>query len=713
MKRSIERVLLALIALVSCWALSIDDGRLGLGSAQAAEPKASTVRRFALLVGANDGGDDRELLRYAGTDAAMFSKALVELGGLAKGDAVVLDDPDPAALEQGFLDISAKIRRAQKSGERVQFVFYYSGHSDEGGLLLAGVHVDYKRLRALIDKVPADVRIGILDSCSSGAFTRFKGGKKQEPFLVGASAEVEGHAYLTSSSADEAAQESDRIGGSFFTHFLVTGLRGAADFDGDRRVTLNEAYRFAFDETLARTETTSGGPQHAAYDIQLAGTGDLVMTDLRKTSAKLEIAGAVSGRIYVRDRRGNLVAELFKPKGSGAVTLALEPGNYAITIDDGHNLHRAEVEVRSGKTETLEIAGLVDIPLEGTRLRGGDPIERPGQRPPAPIGGYVDVPFNIGVAPGAELNAAYRHSKIRNRFSVSLGATGAAAIEGMQLGLGAVWSTDYVSGAQAAIGATVSRGPMHGIQSAFGAVITKGDMRGVQTAAVAIGRERVDGLQIGFAVSHAKHLRGVQLGAVNYAEDAKGMQLGLVNVARGQVKGLQIGLINYADEADGSIGLIPVTKKGGVWFDLWTSDTQLIHAAVKFRARKTYSFFTAGIHPLGDQHARSFSGGFGFGGPLVWRKYFSVELDNAISVVNAGFTVSRVPYLLDTLRLSVAWRPVRHFAIWGAATANVLFDPQPTTGGAFRPGYHWGTQIGDSNNVAVQIWPGFAAGFEF
>jgi hypothetical protein len=39
-------------------------------------------------------------------------------------------------------------------------------------------------------------------------------------------------------------------------------------------VTLNEAYRFAFDETLARTETTSGGPQHAAYDISLAGTGD-------------------------------------------------------------------------------------------------------------------------------------------------------------------------------------------------------------------------------------------------------------------------------------------------------------------------------------------------------------------------------------------------------------------------------------------------------
>ena len=81
--------------------------------------------------------------------------------------------------------------------------------------------------------------------------------------MAGGAAEVRGHAYLTSSSADEAAQESDRIGGSFFTHFLVTGLRGAADADSDKRVTLDEAYRFAFDETLARTEAIGGGPQHA------------------------------------------------------------------------------------------------------------------------------------------------------------------------------------------------------------------------------------------------------------------------------------------------------------------------------------------------------------------------------------------------------------------------------------------------------------------
>lgn len=72
------------------------------------------------------------------------------------------------------------------------------------------------------------------------------------------------------SSADEAAQESDRIGGSFFTHALVSGMRGAADASGDGKITLTEAYRFAFEETLQRTAQTQFGSQHPAYEIRSA-----------------------------------------------------------------------------------------------------------------------------------------------------------------------------------------------------------------------------------------------------------------------------------------------------------------------------------------------------------------------------------------------------------------------------------------------------------
>nr|WP_255216623.1 caspase family protein [Pseudenhygromyxa sp. WMMC2535] len=672
---------------------------LGAGPARAGEP--TKVRRVALLVSANDGGGERDRLLYAASDAQSLAKVLGDLGGLRSSDRLVLEEPGPADLERAFAEVAKIVRQASAAGERVQFVFYYSGHSDETGLLLGGVHLDYKSLRAAIDRVPADVRIAILDSCSSGAFTRQKGGRKQAPFLAGSAAEVRGHAFLTSSSADEAAQESDRVGGSFFTHFFVTGLRGAADADGDRLVTLDEAYRFAFDETLASTQASLGGPQHAAYDIHLAGTGDLVMTDLRKTSASLALAAGLSGRVYVRDRRGQLAAELLKPKGTAAVSLALEPGNYTVTIDDGRALHRAEVAVRSGKTATLELEGLEDIPLESTRLRGGPPKDEPRglAMPSPPPGGYTRVPFNIGVTPGAELNAGAR-GPVLNNLSFGVLATSAAAVDGIQAGVAAAWTRDRVRGIQAAAGFVSSRGPVYGLQTSVGLALAQAGLQGIQFGVVAVALE-------GFG--------GVQAGVVSVADAGRGVQFGVINVTKGELAGLQFGLINVADEADVSIGLIPYTRQGGVWFDLWTSDVQLLNLALRFRARRSYTFLTAGIHPFGGDDSASWSAGMGLGGPLVWRRRFSLELDNAVSMVSAGFgsTDSR-PYLWDTLRLSVAYRPARHFSLWGGVTANMLIDPVGREAG-FRPGYGWSQALLDESQAGAQIriWPGFTAGFEF
>ena len=48
---------------------------------------------------------------------------------------------------------------------------------------------------------------------------------------------VEGRVLISASGANEYAQESDALQGSYFTHYLVTGLRGAADTSRDTRET--------------------------------------------------------------------------------------------------------------------------------------------------------------------------------------------------------------------------------------------------------------------------------------------------------------------------------------------------------------------------------------------------------------------------------------------------------------------------------------------
>ena len=59
---------------------------------------------------------------------------------------------------------------------RRELFIYYSGHSNEEGLLLGREQVQYEELRRWINEADADVRIAILDSCASGALIRKRGG---------------------------------------------------------------------------------------------------------------------------------------------------------------------------------------------------------------------------------------------------------------------------------------------------------------------------------------------------------------------------------------------------------------------------------------------------------------------------------------------------------------------------------------------------------
>jgi hypothetical protein len=384
------------------------------------------LRRYAIIVSSNDGGADRTKLRYADSDASSIADVLRELGGLHGDDLLLVPNATRARIEAAFAALRTKLA-AKPAGLRGEIIVYYSGHSDEQGLLLAGERIGYRELRGWIDGTSADVRIAILDSCASGALIRRRGGTHTASFLGDRSVDARGHAFLTASSADEAAQESDRIGAAFFTHYFVSGLRGAADINRDGTVTLNEAYQFAYHETLRRTEQTASGPQHAAYDIQLAGIGDLVLTDLRATTASLQLDDDLSGRVYVRDATGRLVAELQK-YANVSTALALAPGTYTVMVEQGRTRRVATVDVRArvrvGATQ-LSIA-----PIQPATARGGEVAGRttalasPDWRA---LGGYAGLFTRYsrlggrdGFNPGMEIAVRYR--------AVSFGLVGGAVV---------------------------------------------------------------------------------------------------------------------------------------------------------------------------------------------------------------------------------------------------------------------------------------------
>lgn len=666
---------------------------LALGSQAHADTDGEPVqvRRYALIVGANDGGPERVQLRYAGSDALALSRVLTQLGGVDPDDAVVLLDADRDALSRGLDRLAANIAGAQP-GLRTELFFYYSGHSDERGLLLGGERVPYKDLREALNALPADVRIGVLDSCASGAFTRLKGGTRTSPFLVDESAEVTGHAFLTSSSEDEASQESDRLQGSFFTYALISGLRGAADHTGDGRVSLNEVYQFAFHETLRRTESTMGGPQHPAYDIQLAGSGDLVLTDLRDINASLVLDDPLDGRISIRNSEGKLEVELRKFAGR-AVTLGLEPGPYSVIWDDGVRLRDALVVLGSGASLILRAEDFTRVTREVARARGDQPpaevephrvdehppeerkvAERRGKR-------LRRVPFNISLIPPADINTWVRGPDL-NHVSLGVLASRSHVVEGVSASLGVNLVIDHMRGGQLGL------------------------------------------------VNIAGTLDGVQVGMVNITpREGRGAQVGFVNIA-GKHRGVLVGLVNIAEDADVAIGLLNFIKRGIFHVDVWASDSALVNIGVKFGARHTYTLLHGSVDPTNRGHGGV---GAGLGVRLPKLGIAVMDLDAASSLVfGMDFSdekILRTPAFHHRLRVILNLRFAPHFGMFFGPTVNVLVsapERDPITGQAqvlSGPSYQMrdnGTGIsivpavgGDTRRARVQAWPGFVLGLSF
>ncbi len=342
---------------------------LAAAPATAAPKPTPTLHRFALVIGSNTGGGARDQLRYAAHDALTVADVLRQIGGVDDLDLTLLREPDARELDAAFDVLATHAREVKKTGQRTELVVYYSGHADESGILIGGKHYDYGHLRQRINEVPADVHIAIVDSCASGSFTRMKGGVHRAPFLRDSSNQVEGFAFLSSSSADEDAQESDKIGASFFTYYFVAALRGAADRNHDGKITLTEAYQFAYDQTLGRTQNTVHGPQHPAYDMHLSGTGDVVMTDLRSTESALVLPSALRGRVTIVDKTGRVAVELSKEAGE-PLSLALPNETYTVRVENKDGEFAATVTLDHAGDQAFAQDALHPVTPEHTVARG-------------------------------------------------------------------------------------------------------------------------------------------------------------------------------------------------------------------------------------------------------------------------------------------------------------------------------------------------------
>jgi hypothetical protein len=330
------------------------------------------VVRHAVVIG-NDQGASGELpLRFAESDARKVFAVLRELGDFRPENMVLLEGRSAEDVQRVLIAVNARIR-AEASAEREAVLFvYYSGHADAAALHLGSTSLELPLLERLVQGSSAAFRVLVLDACRSGALTRVKGGRAIPPFTVTLPPiSSEGLAFLTSSSANEDAQESDALQGSFFTHYLVSGMRGAADHNQDGAVSLEEVYVYAYEHTLRASSQTLHGAQHPTFRIDLKGHGAVPLTWLRREArhARLAFPPGHAFLLLAGSEAGAVVAELGQQDDPR--TLVLEPGRYFVRGRARDHLLEGAVDLTPGAELRLDTSALTRVEFARLARKGG------------------------------------------------------------------------------------------------------------------------------------------------------------------------------------------------------------------------------------------------------------------------------------------------------------------------------------------------------
>jgi len=345
---------------------------------------AAAVERFALVVGNNEGDAGDLRLRFAEEDATRVTGVLTELGGYRPENVTTIRHRDGAALRRALIAINDRIRHvtAATNDQAVLFV-YYSGHADVDALHLGPSRLDLTELRQLVSGSAAQFRLLVLDSCRSGALTRMKGARGAPPFDVREASPArdvrlddrlaeEGVVFLTSAAADEDAQESDALAGSVFTHYFLSGLMGAADTDGDGRVSLSEAYRHAYEATVRASSRTLAGAQHPTFQFRMRGQGDVPLTYPGEVRARRATLTFPRGRTYLvmaGGPDGKVVAEVATTDGARRLNVA--PGRYFLRARSQGALFEGPIDVPAERETAVDETRLERIDYARLVRKGG------------------------------------------------------------------------------------------------------------------------------------------------------------------------------------------------------------------------------------------------------------------------------------------------------------------------------------------------------
>jgi hypothetical protein len=341
---------------------------LFLGTLFFLSPAGAVTIRYALVIGNNVGVDDTGKqpyppLRHAEREAKLLRQQLVGLSNFdsSKKRTRLLLGAGRSQVEAAFHSLAAQKTRDEALLGEVDSIFllYFTGHGQEGRLLLEDGSLESSHLAELFNSIDADFSVGVFDACYAASLNGMLSEKGIRPTpgvnlirkLPDEVLSVRGSIWFVSSGPGAASYEDARLGG-VFTHFFIEAL-SQAEQEGPG-ITLEKIWQYVRQKTIDYTVSHKRKQVPEQIISRLRMTAPVYFSFPVERNATLLLSEELSGRFTLTYANGQLT-EVFDKRAGRPQEIAVYPGRARLILLDEGAKRQSErsFNVPSGGTMVL------------------------------------------------------------------------------------------------------------------------------------------------------------------------------------------------------------------------------------------------------------------------------------------------------------------------------------------------------------------------
>ena len=212
---------------------------------------------YALIVGVADYKYEGIIsdLNYTVKDAKSFYSFLIkpEGGSVPKENICVL--LDTMATKKNIMRNAKALFSKANANDRV--IFYFSGHGGKGFFCPYDFngYVDkaltYDDVKTIFRNAKSNTKLMFADACHSGGIKKGTVQAKETDSTENSNMNI---AIMLACSDDEMSGEGSELEHGLFTYYLMKGLGGDANRDGNKYITIQELYYYVYAHVKEKSE---------------------------------------------------------------------------------------------------------------------------------------------------------------------------------------------------------------------------------------------------------------------------------------------------------------------------------------------------------------------------------------------------------------------------------------------------------------------------